>query len=137
LIISVTLNNRSHANLFKKRSRDLHEAIAGMTDTFALIREGVFICFGIFLLFCSFSLLNKLSRREISAARIFLEDVLFSRIILAMLCFLVLSLVGSGLVGIYLISEMEVFRVAGGIFLMGGIVFLSLALYEFNRILGG
>lgn len=108
-----------------------------MTDTFALIREGIFICFGIFLLFCSFSLLNKLSRRELSAARIFLENILFSRVILAMLCFLVLSLIGSGLVGIYLISEMEVFRIAGGISLMGGIISLSVALYEFNRILGG
>ncbi len=108
-----------------------------MLDTFALIREGVFICLSIFLLFCSFSLLNKLSKRELSAAKIFLEDILFSHIILGMLCFLVLSLVGSGLVGIYLILEMEVFRIIGGIFLIGGLVSLSITIYEFNRILGG
>jgi len=104
-------------------------------DLFMAFRELTYLALGIPALFYGVKVITKLGDAEVSSSRVFLRSGMFLGFLRGILLFTLLGVVTAILLYMWWITNLEEFRVSGGLASIGALGFLLFSIRELNALL--
>ena len=98
-------------------------------------RELMYLALGIPALFYGVKVVTKLGNVEVSSSRVFLRSGMFLGFLKGILLFTLLGVVTAILLYLWWITNLEEFRVSGGLASIGALGFLLFSIRELNILL--
>jgi len=103
-------------------------------DYFMAFRETVYVLLGLPILFYGVRILLKLGNVDVSSSRLFLRGDRFLRFLGDLFFFSLLGLIFAILLYLWWLTNLEVFRISGGLISILALTFLLSAVINLSRI---